>query len=91
MQLLLEEDGTEIEDDEYLFSLPDNTLMVLIYDGDRYFQDTTFRIVDTVQLGLSVCHSVYLYVTMCVIFVNRSFESPFPYQLLFFISTRPLG
>eukprot|EP00088_Acartia_fossae_P002768 TRINITY_DN11145_c0_g1_i1.p1 TRINITY_DN11145_c0_g1~~TRINITY_DN11145_c0_g1_i1.p1 ORF type:complete len:190 (+),score=46.94 TRINITY_DN11145_c0_g1_i1:42-611(+) len=36
MQLLLEEDGTEIEDDEYLFSLPDNTLMVLIYDGDRW-------------------------------------------------------
>ena len=68
MQLLLEEDGTEIEDDEYLFSLPDNTLMVLIYDGDRYFQDTTFRIVDTVQLGLSYV-TMAICMSQCVLFL----------------------
>ena len=32
---MLDEDGTEVEDDDYLFSLPDNTPLVLLYKGER--------------------------------------------------------
>lgn len=32
----MEEDGTEIEDTEYLFSLPDNTCLILLHKGDKW-------------------------------------------------------
>jgi len=32
----MEEDGTEIEDTDYLFCLPDNTALMLLHKGDRW-------------------------------------------------------
>jgi hypothetical protein len=34
--LVLEEDGTEVEDNDYFQSLPDNTTFMLLFKGDRY-------------------------------------------------------
>jgi len=34
--LVMEEDGTEIEDTDYLLSLPDNTCLILLQKGDRW-------------------------------------------------------
>eukprot|EP00088_Acartia_fossae_P005920 TRINITY_DN12681_c0_g1_i1.p1 TRINITY_DN12681_c0_g1~~TRINITY_DN12681_c0_g1_i1.p1 ORF type:complete len:191 (+),score=37.72 TRINITY_DN12681_c0_g1_i1:58-630(+) len=36
VELVLDEDGTEIDDDDYLFSLPDNVEVVILYKGDRW-------------------------------------------------------
>jgi len=34
--VVLDEDGTEVEDDDYLFSLDDHTTLVLLHPGDRW-------------------------------------------------------
>jgi len=34
--VVLDEDGTEVEDDDYLNSLPDQSTLVLLYAGDRW-------------------------------------------------------
>lgn len=36
VELVLDEDGTEIDDDDYLLSLPDNTTLVILHKGDRW-------------------------------------------------------
>jgi hypothetical protein len=36
VMLVLEEDGTEVEDNDYFQSLPDNTTFILLFKGDRY-------------------------------------------------------
>ncbi|XP_023326323.1 DNA fragmentation factor subunit alpha [Eurytemora carolleeae] len=36
VELVLEEDGTEIEDEDYLFSLPDNTCLMLLFKEEKW-------------------------------------------------------
>ena len=34
--VVLEEDGTEVDEEEYFQTLPSNTLLMLLYVGDRW-------------------------------------------------------
>jgi len=34
--VVLEEDGTEVDEEEYFQTLPDNTLMMLLLPGDKW-------------------------------------------------------
>ena len=34
--VVLEEDGTEVDEEEYFQTLPTNTLLMLLYVGDRW-------------------------------------------------------
>lgn len=46
--VVLDEDGTEVEDDDYLLCLPDQTTLVLLFSGDRW-NDCNQDEVDTMQ------------------------------------------
>ena len=34
--VVLEEDGTEVDEEEYFQTLPENTLLMLLYVGDKW-------------------------------------------------------
>ena len=34
--VVLEEDGTEVDEEEYFQTLPENTLLMLLYIGDKW-------------------------------------------------------
>ena len=34
--IVLDEDGTEVDEEEYFQTLPDNTLLVLLHQGDKW-------------------------------------------------------
>ena len=34
--VVLDEDGTEVDEEEYFQTLPDNTLLVLLHKGDKW-------------------------------------------------------
>lgn len=41
-RVVLEEDGTEVDDDEYLEYLPDNTTLILLGDGAEWKPPTSY-------------------------------------------------
>ena len=34
--VVLEEDGTEVDEEEYFQTLPENTLLILLHSGDKW-------------------------------------------------------
>lgn len=52
MRLVLESDGTQVEDGEYWRTLPPNTVLLLLRQGERWYPTG----VDVIKAGKSLSH-----------------------------------
>ena len=51
--VVLEEDGTEVDEDDYFQTLDDNTELMILYRGDRWSPFTSLDVTDNGGLGES--------------------------------------
>lgn len=61
VRLVLESDGTQVEDGEYFRTLPNNTVLLLLRQGERWYPSG----VDVIRAGKrrSKCTRMFLYAT----------------------------
>lgn len=66
VRLVLESDGTQVEDGEYFRTLPNNTILLLLRQGERWYPSGVDVIRAGKRLFLTTCLQLYVSYLYCI-------------------------